>query len=80
MTPIDLPKWLTLEWDAEDGTHHRQGFLTEYEHVELPYTEYQPNRQVTIAEPRDVFRYVINGEEITIGPHFSEIRTHLEDA
>ena len=75
-----LPKWATIEWDDDTGTHGRQGFLTEYEHTELPHAEYKPNRQVTIAEPREVFRYTINGEKITIGPYFSEIRTYLEDA
>lgn len=77
-----LPKWITLEWDVEDGTHRRQGFVTEYEHVELPHKEefisHRP--RIHYTPPRDVFRYVINGEEVTIGPYFSEIRTYIEEA
>lgn len=75
----NLPKWVTLKWDDGGGWQYRRGFLTEYEHTERPSREICRPHVVTIL-PQDTWRYVINGEEVIIGPDFVEVHIHVEEA
>lgn len=79
MNVDNLPKWVTLKWDDGGGWQYRQGFLTEYEHIERPPLEIR-KPHVTTLLLQDTFRYVINGEEVIIGPDLVESIIHVEDA